>query len=274
MPARTTDKTAGRPDRLGRPAGSAKAPLGPGGGTVADAVPSSEVHSPGEIAAATGGAAARPILFDEAIAAHYESWFETPEGRRADRLEKGLLARMLRLLGPPGSLLEVGCGTGHFGRWLAQEGWHVVGLDHSPAMLSRAGDLPRVLGEAEFLPFPAASFDAVALITVLEFLPDARAALTEAWRVARRGLLLGVLNRLSPIAWARRWQARRHPSVYDAARFYSPWQLARLVRAAAGRPIVLHWHTTLWPRWLPLEGFRPGGAFIALAAGRSTAEEF
>lgn len=274
MRARTADRAGGRPNRLGRPVGGAKAPPGPGGGTVADAVPSPEVHSPGETAAAPPAAAARPILFDEAIATHYEAWFETPEGRRADRLEKDLLARMLRLLGPPGSLLEVGCGTGHFGRWLAQGGWHVVGLDHSPAMLSQAGGLPRVLGEAEFLPFPTASFDVVALITVLEFLPDGPAALVEAWRVARRGLLLGVLNRLSPIAWARRWQARRHPSVYDAARFYGPWQLARLVRATAGRPITLHWHTTLWPRWLPLEGIRPGGAFIALAARRSAAEEF
>lgn len=210
------------------------------------------------------------VLFDEQVASYYEAWFETAEGSRADRLEKALLRRLLAGLGPPGTLLEVGCGTGHFSRWFLQEGWQVVGLDHSRPMLSEArlrGQVPLVQGEALDLPFPDAAFEVVALITVLEFLPLPQAALEEAWRVARRGLLLGVLNRLSPIAWGRRLSGRRRPSVYDAARFYSPWEAARLVRRSAGRPVAISWGTTLWPRGVPLEASPlPGGAFIALAA--------
>jgi len=215
-----------------------------------------------------------PILFDEGIAPFYEPWFATPEGRRADGLEKAALARVLAALEPPGALLEVGCGTGHFGRWLAERGWCVVGLDHSAPMLAQArsrGSPPAVRGEALTLPFPDGAVDVTALVTVLEFLPDARAALAEAWRTARRGLLLGVLNRASPIAWARRVESLRRPDVYNTARFYGPGELARLVRETAGRPVEIAWTTTLWPRWLPLEGGPlPGGAFIALAARSAT----
>lgn len=210
------------------------------------------------------------LLFDERIAPFYEAWFDTPEGKRADCLEKQLLAGVLEELEPPGSLLEVGCGTGHFTRWLEERGWTAVGLDCSPAMLAEAqarGGQRLLLGDALRLPFPDGSFDVVALITVLEFLPDARAGLREAWRVARRGLLLGVLNRMSPIAWWRRMVGHFRPDVYRAARFYAPGELQRLVRETAGRPVSLRWGTTLWPRWLPLEGGPlPGGAFIALAA--------
>jgi ubiquinone/menaquinone biosynthesis C-methylase UbiE len=210
------------------------------------------------------------LLFDERIAPFYEAWFDTPEGRRADRLEKQLLARVLELLDPPGTLLEVGCGTGHFTRWLEERGWCSTGLDCSPAMLREAqtrGGQRLLLGDALRLPFADRAFDVVALITVLEFLPHPQQALREAWRVARRGLLLGVLNRLSPIAWWRRLQGLFRPDVYRAARFYPPGELQRLVRGTAGQPVSLRWGTTLWPRWLPLEGGPlPGGAFIALAA--------
>ena len=59
------------------------------------------------------------VLFGQDIAPHYEAWFETKEGQRADRLEKALLARLLAELGPPNDVLEIGCGTGHFARWMS-----------------------------------------------------------------------------------------------------------------------------------------------------------
>jgi hypothetical protein len=36
------------------------------------------------------------VIFDKDVAAHYESWYETPEGRRADELEKAVLDYLLQ----------------------------------------------------------------------------------------------------------------------------------------------------------------------------------
>lgn len=210
-------------------------------------------------------------LFGSEIAPYYEAWFETKEGQRADRLEKALLGRLLEELGTPGDLLEIGCGTGHFGRWMSGLGWRVLGVDLSAPMLAEAqarkaaGQL--ALGDALRLPFADDCCSVAALITVLEFLPDVEAALREAWRVARQGLLVGAINRHSLLGWGYRQQARKAPTVYSHARFFSPGELVRLVRCTAGRPTVVRTGTTLWPRTLPLERLHlPWGGIIGLAA--------
>jgi 2-polyprenyl-3-methyl-5-hydroxy-6-metoxy-1,4-benzoquinol methylase len=60
--------------------------------------------------------------FDEpALAARYEDWY-AGEGRQADILEKQLLAKLLAGFRSAQSVLEVGCGTGHFTCWLADQG--------------------------------------------------------------------------------------------------------------------------------------------------------
>ena len=70
------------------------------------------------------------------------------------------------------TLLEVGCGTGHFTRWFGEQGLQAMGLDFSSPMLAEAirlGSPPCVQGDALALPFRAGAFDLVALITTLEF---------------------------------------------------------------------------------------------------------
>lgn len=42
----------------------------------------------------------------------------------------------------PSRLLDLGCGTGEHSRFLTAEGFEVVGVDRSPAMLEKAGDQP------------------------------------------------------------------------------------------------------------------------------------
>ena len=199
-----------------------------------------------------------------AIVAGYEAWYGTA-GRRADRLEKALLKRLLAGFPRASTILEVGCGTGHFTRWFGEQGLQAMGLDLSRPMLAEAarlGSPPCVHGDALALPFSTGAFDLVALVTTLEFLPEPVQALAEALRVARQGLILGVLNRQSLLG---RRSKREGGPIWGVAQLFTPAELSRLVhRAAAGRPAGIIWRTTLWPFWsgvLPL----PWGGFIGMA---------
>jgi len=72
-----------------------------------------------------------------------------------------------------------------------------AGLDLSRPMLEEAKSLggPIYLqGDALMVPFLSKSIDLVAMITTLEFLSEPGQGLAEARRVARQGLVLGVLN--------------------------------------------------------------------------------
>ena len=78
-----------------------------------------------------------PFL-EDSLAQHYEQWYEVGEGHRTDLLEKVLLGELLGGFSSVQSLLEIGCGTGHFTRYFATLLPSVVGLDISPAMLEEA----------------------------------------------------------------------------------------------------------------------------------------
>jgi ubiquinone/menaquinone biosynthesis C-methylase UbiE len=166
------------------------------------------------------------------------------------------------------SLLEVGCGTGHFTEWFADLGLSAVGLDWPPSMLAfardRRPDTPFVLGDATSLPFIEDAFDIVALVNVIESLGSPEIALREAGRVARHGLLLGVLNSLSPVAL---WRRVRRAEAYRRARFFSPGQLERLVHdSLASRPVNIRRRTGLCPiHWPDQCTALPFGAFIGLS---------
>ncbi len=200
---------------------------------------------------------------DPTLAADYETWYQAA-GRRADQLEKALLARLLARFPLAVTILEVGCGSGHFTRWFGEKTLQVTGLDISFPMVSEAVRLdrvPYVLGDALALPFADNTFDLVTLITTLEFVSEPVLVLVEALRVAEQGLILGVLNRQSVLGWQRR---REGGPVWEAARFFTPTEMAQLAHRAAKRPVGMTWRTTLWPLWqgpLPL----PWGGFIGMA---------
>jgi len=64
-------------------------------------------------------------------------------------------------------VIELGCGTGYVSAWLARRGAKPVGIDNSPKQLEAARafqtefdiDFPLMLGNAETVPLPDASFD-------------------------------------------------------------------------------------------------------------------
>lgn len=109
----------------------------------------------------------------------------------------------MRLLQPEAdmTLLDVGSGTGQFSRRFAKVGLEVVSLDPALDMVEVARrvapELPCVLGNALALPFRDRSFDYVAAVTSLCFVEPPLSALKEMWRVCRRGVILGLLNRRS-----------------------------------------------------------------------------
>lgn len=180
-------------------------------------------------------------LFDEK-AGRYDEWYQTPEGVVVDRIEK---EAVLGYLKPRAGmkLLDIGCGTGNYSLFLARLGLNVTGVDISLPMLERARDkagreglkVEFIQADAGLLPFPGETFDAVISVTAMEFLPDLRAALLEAFRVLKPGgrLVVGLVGRDS--AWFRYYdeKARRDSdSVFRAARFHT---LEELQEAMPGR---------------------------------------
>jgi len=202
-----------------------------------------------------------PFTTPDAVAG-YEAWYETT-GRRADSLEKALWRRLLAGFPQARTILEVGCGTGHFTRWFGEQGLQATGLDLSPAMLAEAGRLggpPCVQGNALALPFSSDAFDLVALITTLEFVADPSQALTEAARVARHGLIMGALNRQSLLAWQLR---RSGKPLWQVAHLFTPAELAQMVQHTVGKGTEIVWRTTLWPLCSG-DSRLPWGGFIGM----------
>jgi SAM-dependent methyltransferase len=92
-------------------------------------------------------------------------------------------------------VLDVATGSGNAAIAAARRGCEVVGIDYVPALLERGRlrakaehlDVRFVEGDAENLPFPDASFDAVLSIYGVMFAPDHRRAAAELARVCRPG---------------------------------------------------------------------------------------
>ncbi|MFZ5530156.1 MAG: class I SAM-dependent methyltransferase [Pseudomonadota bacterium] len=130
----------------------------------------------------------------------YDAWYDAPRGKWIGEREYRLAASMLAL--PAGaSLLDLGCGTGWFGRRFAGDGYAVTGVDPDASSLAFARErMPGIrylAGDATNLPFPDNAFDGVVCITVLNFVDDPQRAAAELVRVCRHCFVVGVLNRWS-----------------------------------------------------------------------------
>jgi len=145
-------------------------------------------------------------LFDFGpLAAVYEDWYSTPEGKAHDLVQQKDVAALLPPAREGQKLLDVGCGTGHWCRFFSAQGYRVKGIDISTEMISVARQaLPELsfeVGDAGTLPFDDGSFDVTTSITALEFFPDPDAAVKEMARCSRSDglMLIGTLNRIAPI---------------------------------------------------------------------------
>jgi len=121
----------------------------------------------------------------EGVVAAYDSFFGSLTTQAIRPLLDGMRA------GPGASLLDVATGPGYLAAAAAERGTVVTGVDFSASMIAEAKRRHPAVefrqGDAETLPFPDASFDAVAMNFGVLHLGRPDRALREACRVLRSG---------------------------------------------------------------------------------------
>lgn len=121
----------------------------------------------------------------------------------------------------PGSLCDVGCGTGHLIGRLAQRGdLRAFGVDLNIAPDNHVGGVAFIEAAIERLPFADRAFDTIVSTHTLEHALDIEAAVRELRRVAAQRLII-VVPRERPYRFGL--NAHLHYFVY-------PWQLALVLR--------------------------------------------
>jgi ubiquinone/menaquinone biosynthesis C-methylase UbiE len=165
---------------------------------------------------------------------------------------RGLYTLTARYVPTGSTVLDWGCGRGHFSWYLANHGYPVTAysLEDPPEIFGALNEAGRGRvtfvrggsGDPQALPFPSRSFDAVFSVGVLEHVRelggDERASLNELRRVLVPG---GVLiayhfpNRFSYIeALSRAIHGRRYHAIKESVKFhkhlFSTSDITRLVR--------------------------------------------
>ena len=118
-----------------------------------------------------------------------------------ERLAQGTVASLpFELCGK--TILDLGCGPGHYARALRDEGATVIPVDLDPAEFALPGGPPggELVADGRQLPMASEAFDAVVCSNMLEHTPRTAAVLAEVRRVLRPGgcLWLSWTNWYSP----------------------------------------------------------------------------
>jgi 2-polyprenyl-3-methyl-5-hydroxy-6-metoxy-1,4-benzoquinol methylase len=158
-------------------------------------------------------AAADAVTYHDSLAADWEQRYR----KRSFMAREAVLRKCLKGRNLSGQLwLDAGCGTGTLSRWLAACGCRVLGVDAAPDMIAAATHLAESHGHSEQLRFARidtlerlgmqdSSFDGLLCSSVIEYVSDPWAGLTEFARVLKpEGLLLvSVPNRHSLVRQAQ-----------------------------------------------------------------------
>jgi ubiquinone/menaquinone biosynthesis C-methylase UbiE len=173
-------------------------------------------------------------------------WMAPLFGRFGDRWDDGYVAdmadRLRPYLGEPGTLLDLGGGTGALARRLSDSlAADVTVLDPSPEMVARMRAHPRVtavVGAAEKMPFADGSFDACIISDAFHHFRDQDGAIAEIRRAVRAGGGLLVLEFeprgwMLPIVWGERLLGE--PAAFFSAEGLSEYLAARGIAGATER---------------------------------------
>ena len=139
-------------------------------------------------------------------------------------------------------LLDVGCGTG----WAVMQaarmvpGGRACGIDLSPGMISRANGLTDGLsnvgfkvGDAESIPYPDESFDAVMCTNSFHHYSAPVRALSEMRRVLKPGGRLVIQDSdRGACLWVKLWDLINRTFEKGHVRYYSPQEVFRLLEEA------------------------------------------
>ena len=198
--------------------------------------------------------------------AAYDAWYQTDWGRWIGGLELQLLNRLLKPRSGD-TVLDIGCGTGYFTRRFADLGLDVTGLDPDLDALRFAHSRRPanfIAGDAQQLPFADRSFDHCVAITSLCFVDEPARAVAEMARVARKGMVLGLLHRNSLL-----YRRKAGRGAYHGARWDRCSEARRWFSVLPGLgPVVCRWAVfdpsaspaariieQLLPASIPLGGF-------------------
>lgn len=184
------------------------------------------------------------FTYQDAIA--YERFLCEPSQRMATDLQIRLMMDMLEPI-PGQHILGIGCGTGTSLSVFPEKRIQITGLDASPYMIDIAEknlgnhiDLHR--GFAEDLPFDDNAFHYACMMTSLEYVNDPRKAIAEACRVTKDRLFLGVMNRYAIKGISLKAKGMVADTIYTHARFFSVWELIRIIRVLSGN-VPISWRT-------------------------------
>lgn len=161
------------------------------------------------------------------------------------------------------SFLDVGCGPGHYGLALAQRGAkEILGLDFAPAMIelarakARAADLEKVC-RSEVRDFfqleDTEVFDSVIMMGFLDYVDDAKLAVTKALNHARESAFFSFPASGGFLAWQRKLRYKRKCPLY----LYSLEEIQDILSSLEGiRYKIRKLKRDFWVRVdkLPMEG--------------------
>lgn len=179
---------------------------------------------------------------DDSFLAETANAFMKRRWRRLNRRCAGFFAAEAARLGRGLDLVDVGCAHADFEAWVRPSLRSYTGIEPSKALLPKnrqEGRAFRLLrGQAEKLPLPANSADALLLKEVLDHCWGPEKVLAEAARVLRPGGLV-LVTLTNDRAWYKNlfpaWAARIKAGQHDHLNFFHPdWVRALLQGAGFG----------------------------------------
>jgi len=172
-------------------------------------------------------------LFDN-LAPYYDQWYGTSLGKAVDYVEQKAIKDLFHPQGK--AVLEVGCGTGLYTLWLAEEGYNVTGLDISQEMVKQAQvkvqkagkKVNWILNDIHVVLDDLPSYDGILSVTAFEFIPEPEKILRLLYQKLNPGgcLVIGVIADKNPWSEFYLKSAKENPeSVFRNARFFSEQEI-------------------------------------------------